>query len=161
MESGASRTWPPFLDFTLGVVSMRNTYLSIPAEEMLHWNEDFYLTLMHLLWCYMQIVRDEGEGCLMCKCWFWATVNVLSTAFLLIAFLVESRNVIRKGMNVSLKRTSSTFHSLNRWRTEHIQQHIADIKAQAVIVECAPHFYWTQSFYVLYRGIGVWIDTEW
>lgn len=61
------------------------------------------------LWYYMQIDRDEGSGCLMCKLWFWGTANVHTTAFLLIAFPVESRNFIRERLNVSLKKRVAAF----------------------------------------------------
>lgn len=69
------------------------------------------------LWYYMQIDRDEGRGCLMCKSWFWGTANVQTTAFLLIAFPVESRNFIRQRMIASLYRICFRCHRLNHWRT--------------------------------------------
>lgn len=68
------------------------------------------------LWYYMQIDWDKGGGCLMCKWWIWGTENVHTTAFLLIAFPVESWKFIRKRMNVSIQRTVFGYHTLNQWR---------------------------------------------
>lgn len=68
------------------------------------------------LWYYMQIDWDKGGGCLMCKWWIWGTENVHTTAFLLIAFPVESQKFIRKRMNLSIQRRVSGHHALNQWR---------------------------------------------
>ena len=109
------------------------------------------------LWYYMQIDRDEGRGCLMCKWWFWGTANVHTTAFLLIAFPVESRNFIRERMNVSLKRTGFSFFLL--WVWTHGGRSVFSITTlnknhQAMILASALHFHAEQSRSLAERGIG-------
>ena len=118
-------TWPPIFILFYGVLCASPVHLlqhpsSRDIDAASEWRLLFDIDAP--LWYYMQIDRDEGGGCLMCKWWFWGTANVHTTAFLLIAFPVESRNFIRERMNVSLKRMgfSSFFFSLTGlkpWRT--------------------------------------------
>lgn len=110
-------TWPPLSFYSVLCASQ----VHLPQhpsrgdiDAALEWRLLFDIDAP--LWYYMQIDRDEGGGCLMCKWWFWGTANVHTTAFLLIAFPVESRNFIRERINVSLKRTGLSFHGLNQWR---------------------------------------------
>lgn len=105
-------TWPSIFILLYGVLCVSPVHLlqhpsSRDIDAASEWRLLFDIDAP--LRYYMQIDRDEGGGCLMCKWWFWGTANVHTTAFLLIAFPVESRNFMRERMNVSLKRTGFSF----------------------------------------------------